>query len=123
MKGQRSSKHRAAVSMWSWSRIRDHSVESLSPSATEDPPYSRGRCMLNMPLCHTPGLDLQTTVVRKCPSSPKDEQEKQAERRDRQRITFPSTQRSCHAGDCFKSASRPSDELWNSCTVEIGQDS
>ncbi|GFW97724.1 hypothetical protein TNCV_1424881 [Trichonephila clavipes] len=41
------------------------SVDALSP---------------NISMCHTPGLDLQTTVAGKCPSSPEDEQEKQRER-------------------------------------------
>ncbi|GFW17117.1 hypothetical protein TNCV_2762411 [Trichonephila clavipes] len=39
--------------------------------------------------CHAPGLDLQTTVSGKCPSSPKDEQEKQGESRDSKERLYP----------------------------------
>ncbi|GFX96951.1 uncharacterized protein TNCV_1996831 [Trichonephila clavipes] len=52
---------------------------------------------------HTPGLDLQTTVAGKCPSSPEDEQEKQGESRDRSRDFV--TRTIVRAGRCLSHCS------------------
>ncbi|GFV81111.1 hypothetical protein TNCV_2270951 [Trichonephila clavipes] len=64
--------------------------------------------------CHKPGFDLQTTVPRKCPSSPEDEQEKQGESRTgKERVnplhkdhtTQVTTSKACQ--DCLKNPGSP----------------